>query len=130
MVTRAMDQLGIVHTVGGSIAASFAGEPRSTIDIDIVAAVSEPQIPALVSALAGDFYVDEASLRRAVRDRTGTNLIHDATQIKDGLQAGQQIVLADLSQQLPSTTNGSTSGTFRLPGGGAFPNFGGGGGSR
>jgi hypothetical protein len=82
VVTRTMDELGIVHTVGGSIAASFAGEPRSTIDIDVVAAISEPQIPALVSALAGEFYVDEASLRRAVRERTGTNLIHDATQIK------------------------------------------------
>ncbi len=77
-----MDELGIVHTVGGSIAASFAGEPRSTIDIDLVAAISEPQIPALVSALGEEFYVDEVSLRRAVRDCTGTNLIHDATQIK------------------------------------------------
>jgi hypothetical protein len=34
----ALDALGIVHTIGGSIASSIAGEPRSTIDIDIVAA--------------------------------------------------------------------------------------------
>jgi hypothetical protein len=28
-VTRALDALGIVHTIGGSIASSIAGEPRS-----------------------------------------------------------------------------------------------------
>jgi multidrug efflux pump subunit AcrA (membrane-fusion protein) len=45
----------------------------------------------------------------------------DVTQIKGGLKAGQQVVLADLSQQLPSST-GSSATTFR-PG-----QFGGGGG--
>ena len=36
LVTQAFDALGIAHTVGGSIASSYAGEPRSTVDIDIV----------------------------------------------------------------------------------------------
>jgi hypothetical protein len=36
--TRILDDLGIAHTIGGSIAASFAGEPRAPIDIDVVAA--------------------------------------------------------------------------------------------
>jgi hypothetical protein len=40
-VTRALDALGIVHTIGGSIAGSIAGEPRSTIDIHVVAALRE-----------------------------------------------------------------------------------------
>ena len=49
-VTHVLDALGILHTIGGSIASSFAGEPRSTVDIDIVAALEESHIPALVSA--------------------------------------------------------------------------------
>ena len=81
-VTRVLDALGIVHTLGGSIASSIAGEPRSTVDIDIVAALEESHIPALVSALSSDFYVDDESLRRAVRQRTSANLIHQATQLK------------------------------------------------
>ncbi len=81
-VTRVLEALGIVHTIGGSIASSFAGEPRSTVDIDIVAAFEEFQISALVSALSADFYVDEEALRRAVRERGSTNLIHHATQLK------------------------------------------------
>ena len=79
---RALDALGIANTVGGSIASSFAGEPRSTIDIDIVAAIEPTHITALVAALSPDFYVDEDALGRAVRERSSTNLIHQASMIK------------------------------------------------
>ena len=81
-VGRILDGLGIPHTVGGSIASSFAGEPRSTVDIDIVAAIREPHVDPLVAALAADFYVDAAALHRAVRERGTTNLIHQPTQLK------------------------------------------------
>ena len=76
------DELGITYTVGGSLARSFAGEPRSTVDIDIVARILGPQVPALAQRLAGQFYVDEHSLRRAVSSHTSTNLIHQPSQIK------------------------------------------------
>jgi hypothetical protein len=81
-VARALDALGVMHTVGGSIASSFAGEPRSTVDVDIVAALEERHVESLVSALSAEFYVDADALRRAVRMRTSTNLIHRATQLK------------------------------------------------
>jgi len=82
LVTRTLESLGIGHTIGGSIASSFAGEPRSTIDIDIVVALTDAHIPGLVTSLEDDFYIDEAALRRAVRDRTSANLIHHATHLK------------------------------------------------
>jgi hypothetical protein len=81
-VAHVFETLGIPHTIGGSIASSFAGEPRSTIDIDFVAALDESKIPALVQALSTDFYIDDASLRRAIRTQASTNLIHLATQLK------------------------------------------------
>ena len=81
-VARVLDSLGIVHTIGGSIASSIAGEPRSTVDIDIVAALRESDVAALLSALSADFYVNDAALRRAVRERSSANLIHQATQLK------------------------------------------------
>jgi hypothetical protein len=82
IVIHALDELGIVNTVGGSIAASFAGEPRSTIDVDIVAAIDERHVQALVDALQDEFYIDAAALRRAVGTRSSTNLIHHASQLK------------------------------------------------
>ena len=81
-VARALDALGIVHTIGGSIASSIAGEPRSTVDIDIVAALRDSDVSALLSALSADFYVNEAALRRAVRERSSANLIHQTSQLK------------------------------------------------
>jgi hypothetical protein len=81
-VVRVLESLGIANTVGGSIASSFAGEPRSTIDIDIVAAIATTHIPALVAALTPDFYVDAEALGRAVRNRTSTNMIHQASMLK------------------------------------------------
>ena len=81
-VTDALDALGVTSTVGGSIAASFAGEPRSTLDIDIVAAIDQSHIDALVAALSPEFYIDPESLRRAIRTKGSTNLIHQATQYK------------------------------------------------
>ncbi len=82
LVARALDALGIPNTIGGSIASSFAGEPRASIDIDIVAAIEERHVAPLVSALAGDFYLDEAALRRAVAARSSANAIHRTTQLK------------------------------------------------
>src|SRR5688572_15323103 len=81
-VTQTLDSLGIPHTIGCSIASSFAGEPRSTIDIDIVVALTDGHISALVEALEEEFYVDEEALRRAVRERTSANLIHHASYLK------------------------------------------------
>lgn len=81
-VTQALDALGVASTIGGSIASSFAGEPRSTIDIDIVAALEPGDVPALVAALSPEFYVDGDALYRAIRTRSSANLIHQATMLK------------------------------------------------
>jgi hypothetical protein len=72
-VASALDALGVASTIVGSIASSIAGEPRSSIAIDIVAALDESHVAPLVAALSPRFYIDEASLIRAVRDRRSTN---------------------------------------------------------
>ena len=81
-VTGTLDTLGIANTIGGSIASSFAGEPRSTIDIDIVAAIEDRHVPPLVEALSPAFYVDDEALRRAIRLCSSANLIHLDTMLK------------------------------------------------
>jgi hypothetical protein len=81
-VGEALDAIGAVHTIGGSIASSFAGEPRSTVDIDIIAALDQQHVAPLVAALGPEFYIDEVAVLRAVRDRGIVNLIHQATQLK------------------------------------------------
>jgi hypothetical protein len=77
-----LETLGIPYTVGGSIAASFAGEPRSTLDIDMVVAIEERHVDDLIALLERDFYVDAGAVRRAIRSRSSANAVHQATQLK------------------------------------------------
>lgn len=82
LVAGHLDRLGVAHTVGGSISSSFAGEPRSTVDIDVVVDLQDVHVDDLVLALSPEFYVDADAVRRAIRTRTSVNLIHQATQLK------------------------------------------------
>jgi hypothetical protein len=81
-VTAVLDTLGVRYTIGGSIASSVAGEPRSTLDIDLVAELDATHVEFLVRSLEGDFYLDAAAIRRAVDQRRSVNLIHHTTQLK------------------------------------------------
>ena len=82
LVADALDALGLRYTVGGSLASSMSGEPRSTLDVDMVVAITENDIGSIVAALGTEFYVSEDALRRAVRERSTANLIHHRTSIK------------------------------------------------
>ena len=82
LVADALEALKLRYTVGGSLASSMSGEPRSTLDVDMVVAIQEADIGPLVAALGAEFYVSEDALRRAVRERSTANLIHHQTSIK------------------------------------------------
>lgn len=75
-VGEVLDELGVAWMVGGSVATSAHGEPRSTHDVDIVADLSRAQVDAFVAALEGDFYVDRDTVRAAVGLRPSFNLVH------------------------------------------------------
>jgi hypothetical protein len=81
-VGKALDSIVVRHTIGGSIAASFAGEPRSTVDIDFVAALTHDDVRPLITALGNEFYVSEDALHRAIDILGSANLIHEASNLK------------------------------------------------
>ncbi len=56
-VVRCMEALKIVHYVGGSVASSALGLPRSTIDADLVAELEPWHVGRFVDTLAADYYV-------------------------------------------------------------------------
>ena len=107
-VTGVLDELGIAHTIGGSIASSIAGEPRSTVDIDVIAALEDRHVDQLLTALGGEFYVDEGALRRAIRDRTTANLIHQDTSFKIDLfvAGGTPLDAQQLGRRMAVDVNG------------------------
>lgn len=82
LVTERLATLGIRYLIGGSMASIIHGLPRLTQNIDLVAEIKEPHIPALVQAFAEEFYVDEQAIQRAIRQHSGFNLIFLATMYK------------------------------------------------
>ena len=81
-VAGALERRGIRYLVGGSLASSVSGEPRSTLDVDLVVDLAEAQVAPLLAELGSNFYADADALRRAVRTRSSANLIHLPTSIK------------------------------------------------
>ncbi len=81
-VIDALEQLGVPYLIGGSLASTLHGVPRSTLDSDLVAALQPHHVEPLVKLLQDEFYVDDATMRKAVRDRRSFNVIHLATMFK------------------------------------------------
>ncbi len=77
-----LDALGVKWVLGGSLASSLVGEPRSTMDIDVAVALDGGQVDRLVSAVEGDYYVSAAMVRDAVERHSSFNLIHFSTGMK------------------------------------------------
>lgn len=81
-VASALEALHVPYLVGGSIASSLLGIPRATLDVDLVADLRQEHVSALVMSLEGGFYIEEGSVRDAVRRRACFNVIHLATMFK------------------------------------------------
>lgn len=82
VVAEALEAGGVRYLVGGSMASSHSGQPRSTVDIDMVVELEESDVGPLVAALGGEFHADPRQIVRAIRDRSSANVIHRATSIK------------------------------------------------
>ncbi len=77
-----LDRLEVTWYVGGSVASTVHGRFRATNDIDVIADLREEHAVAIREALEADHYVDEESIREAVRRRSSFNLVHFGTGLK------------------------------------------------
>ena len=67
---------GILYMVVGSVASSFHGEPRTTVDIDIVIDPTAEALRAFVGSLPqSEFYVDTNAATEAFVRRTSFNVV-------------------------------------------------------
>lgn len=77
-----LDQSEIQYSIGGSVASSTHGIPRTTMDVDLVADIRLDQIDDLVELLRTEFYADATMMREALTRGRSFNLIHYATAYK------------------------------------------------
>ena len=97
-VAAILDDLGIPYALGGSLASSFIGEPRSTVDIDVAIDVSPAVVDGLLDRVSAEFYVPRAAAASAVAARSSFNLVDTVHGLKadlfvlgDGLLDRRQI---------------------------------------
>ncbi len=81
-VVGALRRLKIRHCVVGSVASSFHGATRSTMDVDLVCELPESDIPQFIALIGDDFYASAPAMREAVRCKACFNLIHLPTAFK------------------------------------------------
>lgn len=81
-VAEILEACGLRYLVGGSLASSMSGEPRSTLDVDIVVAMTESDVGRVTEGLRVEFDVDEQAVARAVRERSSVNVFHRSSAIK------------------------------------------------
>lgn len=100
LVVAALERVGVPYTVGGSLASSFSGEPRASIDADILVDMTAAQATLFLDALGEDFYADADALQRAVASGSSTNLIHFESSIKvDLFVAGSVLDARELERR-------------------------------
>ncbi len=74
-----LDRMEIRYQVGGSVASSSHGVPRTTLNIDLVVDLQPEQIEAFVAELKGEFYADADFIRESFEHGRAANLIHLGT---------------------------------------------------
>ncbi len=75
-VAQILEACGLHYLVGGSLASSLSGEPRSTLDVDIVVAMTTSDVDRVAEVLRGEFDVDEMAVPQPfVNDRASTSSI-------------------------------------------------------
>lgn len=75
-VTDVFEQLGVPYLIGGSLASTLYGMVRTTQDSDIVAEMRFEHVRSFVSALQGEFYIDEEMIANAIGRNSSFNIIH------------------------------------------------------
>lgn len=82
-VANALKEVGIPHFVTGSLATIAYGEPRMTIDVDLVAALETANLNRFLAFFPEpDFYVSRVAAEEAIRHYGQFNIIHIPTGLK------------------------------------------------
>jgi len=81
-IAAILDSIGVRYVIGGSVAASVVGEPRSTLDLDLMVELDDVHARLLVASLQDDFYIDEEMVLEAVRAEGTFNAIHYASSMR------------------------------------------------
>jgi len=93
------------YALGGSIAAMSYGEPRATLDVDVVVVLEHSDLDTIERLFPPpEFYLSPEAAREAVRAKSQFNVIHPASGMKvDFFVAGDDIEMSQIERRLRRT---------------------------
>ncbi|MFO0902386.1 MAG: hypothetical protein U0939_05255 [Pirellulales bacterium] len=115
-VIAELNRRGVLYYVGGSIASSFHGAGRSTMDVDVATELDESAAVDLVKSLSREYYGSEVAACNAVRRRSCFNLIHLGTSLKIDIfiSQGRDFDRSVLRRTITESLGGSEPITARI----------------
>lgn len=116
-VVEVLEELDVPYALAGSIASIAYGEPRSTLDIDLVADLRHADIARLRERFpAPEFYLSEEAAAEAVEHRQQFNIIHPASGFKvDVFVAGDTVEASQIARRRRLPAIGALTATFSPP---------------
>ncbi len=81
-VVARLQEAGIPYMLTGALAVSYHGVPRATHDIDIVILIASTDILRVKALFEQDFFIDDESIRAALREGSMFNAVHKDTGLK------------------------------------------------
>jgi len=81
-VVQVLNDLDVPYQIGGSLASSVWGLPRSTQDIDLVADLQPAHVIPFATRLDSIYYVDAEAIHDAINRHGSFNIIHLNTMFK------------------------------------------------
>jgi hypothetical protein len=75
-ITAALNRAGILYAIGGSLASSARSVWRTTLDVDLVAAIAPTQAIRFVQSLGKEWYADVDQVRDSIAAGRSFNVIH------------------------------------------------------
>ena len=115
-LVAAFEALHIHFMVGESVASSWLGVPRSTLDVDVVADLNADLAMALYRVLSKSYYVDQGAVTEAIHSQSPFNLIHE-----DTMQKIDVFVLKQRSFDQHSFARRHEEALFETPGASRVP---------
>jgi hypothetical protein len=76
LVSDRLSARGLPFMLTGSFALAYYATPRMTRDLDLVVALNERDVDALVAAFTADFYIDAGAARVAIQSERMFSLMH------------------------------------------------------
>lgn len=78
-VVEVLESLNVAYEIGGSLATSMHGTPRSTVSVEFAVDFRPGQAAVFVNMLENEFFTNERDIEEAIQKRMCCSIIHAAT---------------------------------------------------